>query len=155
MRGGRPKPTALKLVTGNRGKRRLPKHEPKPKRIIPAAPVHLSDRAKVAWGSLSARLDQFGVLTAWDAEALEQLCENYAEILELREDIRENGRFQEVRTKSGDVMERCRPAATLLADAERRFRGMMVEFGLTPSARARVHGNQSDDNSDPAEAYFG
>lgn len=157
MRGRKPKPTSLKLVTGNPGKRRIRKTEPKPKRVIPSPPAHVSDRALLAWGALATRLDRLGLLTELDAFALEQLCENYSEIIELREDIIDNGRFQTVTTKSGDRMERARPAATMLADAERRFRGMMVEFGLTPSARTRVAVTGDDDNAqtDPAEAYFG
>lgn len=156
MKGRKPKPSALKLVAGNPGKRPLPKNEPKPKRVIPSAPAHLTDGAKLAWGALSTRLDRLGLLTELDAYALEQLCENYAEILVLREDIKTCGRFQTVTTQSGDQMERARPAMTQLNDAERRFKGMMCEFGLTPSARTRVatDGN-GNDQTDPAEAYFG
>lgn len=154
MRGRKPKPTALKLVTGNPGRRPLNKKEPKPKRVIPSPPEHMSARAMAAWGALSTRLDRLGLLTELDALALEQLCENYGEILELRADIVANGRFQTVTTQSGDAMERVRPAATLLSDAERRFRAMMAEFGLTPSARSRVTPTTDDDRShDPASAY--
>lgn len=156
MAGRRPKPTALKLVTGNPGRRRLPKNEPKPKRVIPSAPEHLSQRAVLAWGAMATKLDRLGVLTEVDGWALEQLCENYAEILELRADIAKNGRFQTVDTQSGDEMERVRPAQKQLADAERRFRVMMAEFGLTPSSRTRVRGENGDSNeTDPAAAYFG
>lgn len=155
MKGRKPKPTALKLVTGNPGKRASKRREPKPKRCIPSPPAHLADDAKVAWGSLAARLDRLGLLTELDAFALEQLCENYAEILTLRADVAVHGRFQVVATKAGGMMERTRPAASLLADAERRFRGMMSEFGLTPSARTRVSTTDDAPAADPAEAYFG
>lgn len=156
MRGRKPKPTALTLVTGNPGKRARRRREAKPKRVIPSPPDHLSDAARTAWGSLAARLDRLGLLTELDAFALEQLCENYAEILELRADIRKGGRFQVVITKSQDLMERARPAVLRLADAERRFRGMMAEFGLTPSSRSRIDANSIDDkDADPAAQYFG
>jgi P27 family predicted phage terminase small subunit len=156
MKGRKPKPTALKLLTGNPGKRRLPKGEPKPKRVIPAPPEHMTARALTAWGSLATRLDRLGLLTELDALALEQLCENYGEILELRADVADGGRWQVVVTKQGGEMERARPCAMMLADAERRFRGMMCEFGLTPSARSRVTASGDDERDrDPAEAYFG
>jgi P27 family predicted phage terminase small subunit len=155
MKGRKPIPTALKLLRGNPGKRKLPKREPQPKRVIPSPPGHLSARAMLAWGSLSAQLDRSRVLTELDGLALEQLVENYAEILELRADVAANGRFQTVETKSGDKMERMRPAANLLADAERRFRAMMAEFGLTPSSRTRVTATPDDaSTSDPAASYF-
>lgn len=156
MRGAKPKPTALKLVAGNPGRRPLNKREPKPKRVVPAPPEHLSADARTAWGSLAARLDRLGLLTELDVFALELLCENYAEILALRADVAAGGRYQVVITKSQDLMERARPVAMMLADAERRFRGMMSEFGLTPSSRSRIQtANDADDTTDPAEAYFG
>jgi len=155
MAGRKPKPTALKLVTGNPGRRPLNKREPKPKRVIPAPPAHLSERALLAWGSLATRLDRVGVLTELDALALEQLCENYAEILELRADIKINGRFQLRISEIDDRIERVRPAQTQLADAERRFKGMMAEFGMTPSSRSRLTtANDDDAEADPAKKYF-
>lgn len=154
MKGRKPKPTALKLVTGNPGRRKPNRKEAKPRRVIPSPPDHLSKGALAAWGSLATRLDRLGLLTEIDAFALEQLCENYSEILELRKDVADNGRFQTVTTQSGDAMERVRPCATLLADAERRFRAMMAEFGLTPSSRSRVTATPDDGHkADPAAAY--
>ena len=155
MAGRKPKPLALKLLAGNPGKRRLPKNGPTPRRQRLVAPGHLSDTAKTAWVELAERLYRLGVATEMDGIALEQLCENYAEIRELRADILANGRTQSVQTKSGDVMERSRPAWSQLSDAERRFRAMMTEFGLTPSARTRIVATGEDESQDPAEAYFG
>lgn len=156
MKGRKPTPSALKLLTGNPGRRPLPANEPRPRRLIPSPPAHLSERAAVAWGSLSVRLDRLGLLTELDAEALEQLCENYAEILALRADIAENGRTTAVVTTTGDKREAARPVVAMLSDAEKRFRAMMCEFGLTPSARTRVAGAGDDSGkADPAEAYFG
>jgi P27 family predicted phage terminase small subunit len=153
MRGRKPKPTALKLVTGNPGKRKLNAKEPKPARVIPSPPDHLSDAARVAWGSLATRLDRLGLLTELDAFALEQLCENYVEILDLRAAIAKHGRTQSVETQY-DTVVRARPEVGMLSNAERRFRAMMAEFGLTPSARSRVTATPDDaSHSDPAAAY--
>lgn len=154
VRGRKPKPTRLKLVTGNPGKRRINKREAKPKRVIPSPPEHASQGAKVAWGSLSARLDRLGLLTELDAMALEQLAENYAEIVALRADIAMNGRVQVVETEAGADFERPRPQVRMLSDAERRFRAMMTEFGLTPSSRSRIEVETPGADADPAEAYF-
>ena len=70
MPSPRPKPTALKLISGNAGKRKINKAEPKPKREIPSCPAHMSDAGKVAWGRLSVLLDRMGVLTEADSAAL-------------------------------------------------------------------------------------
>src|SRR5262249_22001030 len=42
MRGRRPKPTRLKVITGNPGKRPLNEHEPRPEPQIPPCPSELS-----------------------------------------------------------------------------------------------------------------
>lgn len=153
MRGRKPKPTALKLVTGNPGRRPVNKREAKAKRVIPAAPEHMSAKAREVWGSLSTRLDRLGLLTELDALALELLCENYVEILELRDEIDTHGRTQDVKTEN-DTVVRARPQVGMLSDAERRFRAMMNEFGMTPSARSRVTATPDDARaSDPAAAY--
>lgn len=156
MRGRKPTPSALKLVKGNPGRRPPRKREPKPKRVIPSAPEHITERAKLAWEALSTRLDRYGLLTELDALAFEQLCENYAEILQLRADVVAHGRTMVVTTTTGDTREAARPSVAMLSDAEKRFRMMMSEFGLTPSARTRVNGSDGNDSkADPADAYFG
>ncbi len=155
MKGRKPKPTALKLLAGNPGRRPLPKHEPQPKRVMPSAPEHLSRQAAIAWGSMGVRLDRLGVLTENEPEALEELCECYAEILTLRSDIAEHGRFQTITTTAGDKVDKPRAQYTALCDASRRFQSLMNDFGLTPSSRTRVSTVLDADNADPAAAYFG
>lgn len=150
MRGRKPKPTHLKLVAGNPGKRAINRKEPKPRREIPSPPDHLSDRARVAWGSLSTKLDRLGVLTELDDLALERICELVDEIVALKLDIRRHGRT----VKQGPSKGKLRPEVRVLSDACKRLRLWMVEFGLTPSSRARLDTNNQDPNADPAEAYF-
>jgi P27 family predicted phage terminase small subunit len=156
MAGRRPKPTHLKLIAGNPGKRPLNAAEPKPARVIPSPPEHLSPDARVAWGRFAAILDRSGVLTEADAAALEQVAETYAEIVALRQDIAANGRFQVVETKAGGEMERMRPAYSALMDADRRLKGWLVEFGQTPAARSKVKSNGGEDaeKEDPAARFF-
>lgn len=163
MAGRRPKPTHLKVVSGNPGKRAINKREPKPKRVIPACPAHLSDASKVAWGRLCVLLDRMGVLTEADVLALERLCDCYAEILECRELITRDGRtYSSVSTgkKEGDepqMLVKANPAVAMLADADRRFKGYLVEFGLTPAARTKIEvkGGDGDGEKDPLQEFFG
>ena len=169
MAGRRPKPTALRLVTGNPGKRAVNKTEPKPKRVIPSCPSYLSDSAKVAWGRLCVLLDRMGVLTEADSLAIERLCDCYAEIIECRDLIERDGRtYSSVTTRTtseeGEVttvediksLLKANPAVAMMADADRRFKSYLVEFGLTPAARSKVHATPDDDNKkDPLQEFFG
>ena len=95
-----------------------------------------------------------GVLTDVDEHAFEQCCEAYAELRELRDDIADKGRTQEVETQSGSIVEKARPQVAMYADADRRFRAWCSEFGLTPSARSRLS-VEKPKPTDPAEAFFG
>ncbi|WP_223563937.1 phage terminase small subunit P27 family [Pantoea agglomerans] len=155
MAGRRPKPTPLKLVTGNPGKRAINKKEPKPAREIPSPPSHLTDEGKTAWGRLSVLLDGMGVLTVADAFALERLCDIYAEILVLREDIEAEGRTYKTETQQGDKLTKANPSVAMLADADRRFKSYLVEFGLTPAARSKVNVNGGKKEEDPLNQFFG
>jgi P27 family predicted phage terminase small subunit len=156
MSGRRPKPTTLKLVAGNAGKRKINKKEPKPKRIIPSCPAHLDDEGKIAWGRLTVLLDRMGVLTEADGAALERLCDCYADILECRTLIRRDGRTYKVLTQTGEILIKGNPAVTQLRAADAQFKSYLIEFGLTPAARSKIHATPDDDEKeDPLSEFFG
>ncbi len=156
MRGRKPKPTHLKLVTGNPGKKALNKAEPKVARSRPSAPAHMSDRARETWGYVSALLDRMGVLAEVDAMALEMLCEAYADFLSAAGELEGLGSdFYETTNQSGSTMYRAHPALAKKQDADRRIRGWLAEFGMTPSARSRVKADGEASSEDPAATYFG
>ncbi len=151
----RPKPTALKLVAGNPGKRAVNKREPQPKRALPTCPTHLKTPAKAAWKRLSALLGRMGVLTEADGFALERLCGCYAEILECRALIDAHGSTYTTTSTQGETTLKANPAVSMLGDADRRFRAWLLEFGLTPAARAKVHRIGGDDGApDPLDEFF-
>src|SRR5947207_11816997 len=82
MRGRKPKPTALKLLAGNPGKRRLNHREPKPQRELPTCPSHLLPAAKAEWKRLARELYDLGVLTRLDRGALAGYCQAYGRWVE-------------------------------------------------------------------------
>ncbi len=82
-------------------------------------------------------LDGMGILTVADTLALERLCDIYADILQLRLTIADEGRTYTVQTDGGFLI-KANPAVAMLADADRRFKSYLVEFGLTPAARTKV-----------------
>lgn len=49
QRGRKPKPTAMKVLEGNPGKRQLNSKEPKPVKKAPRCPNWLEDEAKKEW----------------------------------------------------------------------------------------------------------
>lgn len=156
MAGRRPKPTVLKLVEGNPGKRKINKTEPKPRREIPSCPAHLSDAGKVAWGRLSVLLDRMGVLTEADSAALERLCDCYSDILICRESLIADGWTYKTMTAQGDTLIKANPAAGHLRAADAQFKSYLIEFGLTPAARSKVHATpEESEREDPLKEFFG
>ena len=156
MRGRKPSPTQLKLVRGNPGKRPIrAAGEPKPGHTLPEAPVHLSARAKAAWGQIAPILSRMGVLTEADAVALELLCEAYADYSEARDELRAFGsNYYETTTQTGATMRRLYPAVSVMQEADRRIRNWLVEFGQTPSARSRIQITGPPPKDDLARKYF-
>ena len=64
--GRKPKPTAVKELEGNPGKRELNTKEPKPQKKAPQCPKWLDDEAKKEWRRLSKQMEQMGILTEVD-----------------------------------------------------------------------------------------
>ena len=59
-----PKPTHLKVLDGNPGRRPLNPGEPRPQVKVPTCPQHLSPTAKHEWKRLAHQLHVLGILTA-------------------------------------------------------------------------------------------
>lgn len=134
-----PKPTHLKAVAGNPGRRKLKKNEPTPEAGIPRCPANLSTTAKRIWRRIAPELEKMGVLKLSDGLALEMLCDAYAEYRDARDIVEKNEPTYVSLTKNG-LMHRTRPEVAIASDAYRRVKTMMTEFGLTPSSRSRVSG---------------
>jgi P27 family predicted phage terminase small subunit len=111
--GRKPKPTAIHELNGFPGKRKLNRHEPKPRRSIPLPPAHLSEPVREAWKKLAVKVHRMGVLTEADGWALEELSETYVEVVALRQAIARDGRTATVVTTTGDKREITNPLVNL------------------------------------------
>jgi P27 family predicted phage terminase small subunit len=134
MRGRKPKPTFVKLLTGNPGKRALNHDEPKPTPAIPESPLELSPTAKVEWDRLVGELVALKMLTNLDRAALAAYCEAYALWAEAIVAVRKFGSM--VKSPSGYPMQ-----SPYIAMANRQAEIMMriaSEFGFTPASRSRI-----------------
>lgn len=69
MAGRKPKPTAIKKLEGNPGKRKLNRKEPVPAKGMPECPDWLLPEAKAEWERLCEKLSDMGVLTEIDMAA--------------------------------------------------------------------------------------
>ena len=134
MRGRRPKPTRLKLLTGNPGKRPFNMDEPKPDPIVPDCPPELGPVAQREWQRLSGELDKLRILTELDRAALAAYCGAYALWAEATENIQKFGTM--VKSPTGYPIQ-----SPYVSIANRQAEIMMriaSEFGFTPASRSRI-----------------
>ena len=131
--GMKKKPTKLKLVTGNPGRRRIKGNEPAPEKVeTPKAPPWLDSNALGAWDVVAKELDRLGMLTKVDLVALSHFCDWHSTFLWASRDIEMNGMILE--DSSGRRYRN--PATTIKNEASRHVRAYGAEFGFSPSTRA-------------------
>lgn len=80
QRGRKPKPTAVKVLEGNPGKRYLGSSEPKPEKKAPRCPSWLEDEAKKEWKRMAKQLEQLGILTEIDMAAFAGYCQQVPQV---------------------------------------------------------------------------
>jgi hypothetical protein len=109
--GRRPQPTALKVLRGNPGQRRLNDAEPQPKgEVVKPA---MSEAAGVVWDRVAPVALAMGTLTAADVDAFKSFCELQAAL--------------DANTDVDRLMK--------LTASVRPYYGM---FGLEPSGRTKI-----------------
>ena len=143
MRGRRPKPTRLKLLTGNPGKRPLNANEPRPQAIVPECPAELGSVARREWDRLAAELAPLRMLTNLDRAALAAYCGAYGMWAEATEAIQKYGTM--VKSPSGFPQQ-----SPYVAIANRQAEIMMriaSEFGFTPASRGRISTPTTDERT--------
>jgi P27 family predicted phage terminase small subunit len=169
MPGRKPKPKALRIVSGNAGHRPLNAREPTPALGVPPCPKHVSARAKMLWRTLGKQLLAMRVITKADGLALELLVQAYDEYMDARDLIRgvaelkvfqgqlveqKDGLVYESISATGTKMIRAHPAVGIAENAWRRVATMIAEFGMTPSSRTKVSVVGSADGEDPFDAFL-
>lgn len=138
MRGRKPHPTALKALLGFPGKRKPNTDEPQPTVTpSPRAPSWLSKDAKKEWRRLAPILGAIGVLTTTDTDALAGYCEAWATWKDATAKMREFGLVLKHPTAGKPPF--VSPYVKIQHNAMTQMRGLLVEFGMTPSSRARIH----------------
>jgi P27 family predicted phage terminase small subunit len=139
--GRKAKPMHLKLLEGNRshGPKRI---EPEPPAGMPEAPLHLDSYAKEEWDKISTGLHSMGILSLIDQTSLAAYCSAYSRWRTAEEEIQKRvtkggplAGLVDI-TKSGNVIQNC-----LVGISNKAATDMVryaSEFGMTPSARARL-----------------
>lgn len=146
--GRKPKPTHLKVLAGNPGKRPLPANEPKPKPVAPDPPAWLDREARALWKEIGPELERLGLLTAVDGPAFAMLLTHYVLAVKAARRIKKDG----ILSVDEQGVTRKHPASQIVRDHSAAFRQYVAEFGLSPAARARL---SLPDEKDDGDDFFG
>ena len=133
-RGRKPKPTALKKLEGNPGKRPLNELEPMPKITVLRCPQWLLPEARKEWRRLAPVLIDAGILTAADAVTFAGYCQSYARWREAEEELSRTGKV--LVTPEGKYY--ANPYVAISRAALTEIKSFASEFGLTPAARTSI-----------------
>lgn len=135
MTGRKPKPTELKRLEGNPGKRRLNENEPQPA-VGCDAPEWLTPGAAAEWGRVYPELIRLGLLTIVDRAAFAAYC--------LAVDVMERATRAMAPTEENPLPEltekltRATGAEALRREAMKTIKSFATEFGFTPASRSRI-----------------
>lgn len=155
-RGRKPKPTALKALTGNPGKRPLPSG--RATAADPVEPVEpppfLDEYAREEWEHQIDGLLLSGVLTPRDRAVFTAYCMAWSRARKAHEGANQSPGI--VKGANGGLKEN--PYHRVARLEMRECIRWAVELGMTPSARARVEAlnamRSPGDEDDPKERYF-
>lgn len=88
MRGRLPQPTALKILRGNPGHRKIDaSEEPQPEFGLGAPPVHLDPEAKRFWIEQGPALEKMRTLGKVDSGLFAMLCQAHSQNVHLTQEI--------------------------------------------------------------------
>ncbi len=146
MAGRPPKPTQLKIIEGNPGKRPLRRGEPQPQRGIPSRPGWLSPEAKREWNRVAPELDRMGLLAEIDRALLAAYCECWATYVAAVKALRAKKEAPEAdgsaqasltfTTEKGYVGPR--PEIGIAKAMVEKMMQLSARFGFTPSDRSKM-----------------
>jgi len=141
MRGRTPRPANLAKLSGDR--RALKRKTLDLPFAIPCAPMWLTPEAKNEWDEIVPVLARMRVISDADKIAIALLADALARWKYLTEQIKIHGYVHEILGRNGLVERVVRsPHITMHIEYGQIVQKMLIQFGLTPSARARITSNE-------------
>lgn len=151
MRGRKNKPTALKELEGNPGKRTLNKKEPKPAVVIPDCPAHLTGPARTEWKRITAELVKLKIISLVDRAALTAYCMAWGQLVQATNKLKKEGEV--IISEKGGMYQN--PWVAIRNRAMDQVVKIGAEFGMTPSSRSRIHADVPTEEDEMQKFLFG
>lgn len=155
MKGRKPKPTHLRLVQGNPGKRKINRREPRPTGALSAAPDWFQPEQRVVWDYAIQHAPP-GLLTLLDCDVLVIWCvacdmQRRAVLAQAKLDAA-GGLPLLSRTPEGHFVQS--PYLPIINRQGQIMLKAAAELGFTPSSRSRIEIEPAGDAPNKASLYF-
>jgi P27 family predicted phage terminase small subunit len=147
------KPTSLKALEGNPGRRPLPKNEPLVGISAGKPPAWLSADALIYWDQIAAILIGANILSIADETALGILCDQLAIYVKAKGIVEKEGITYSITNKSGDSVILRRPELEIANVARDAAMKIVAQLGMTPTMRSKVQ-KIVEKKGDPLEEFM-
>jgi P27 family predicted phage terminase small subunit len=149
VRGRKPKPTQLKVVSGNPGKRSINENEPQPVSFDLTAPDWFDDLQRDYWNDAVSSAPP-GLLSTMDREVLAVWV--VSAVMHRRAVVAQNaideGKTAPMLTKTPGGMPVQSPYISIINKQSAVMLKAAAEMGFTPSSRSRISlGSRTDDDN--------
>ena len=132
------KPIALKKQEGTFRKDRDGQKLDLPS-ALPSLPDYISEEAQTYYLGIASKLYKMNLINDVDQTGLVLLAEAYDDYRKAKQYIDKHGDVYSVTNQAGEILWKKHPKAQIMAESWSRVRKMLSEFGLTPSARAKLN----------------
>jgi P27 family predicted phage terminase small subunit len=134
----------------------------------PEMPADLPKAAAAEWRRIVPELKLMGVLAKIDRAALAAYCHAFARWFQAEREVHKYGviikepvYWRDKRLKGRDrpyivgYRHKKNPAVTVSETATKIMKAFLVEFGMTPSSRSRIHGGKpGGEEKDPLDDFL-
>lgn len=148
----KPKPTVIRILQGNPGKRKLPENEPQHQReLMPSdAPAWLGPDVRAIWERELARAPR-GLLGVHHAELFASYCQCLYEIARTGAEL---AKWQPVIEAGGKNWRQYQisPMHKAFTHHIENARRLAAEFGLTPTTSQKASTRKTDEKTNPFNA---
>ena len=150
--GRKPRPTNLKLLEGNPGKRALPKHEPQPRPVRPDCPAFLNKAAQDIWTETLPELEYMGTITAADQAIFAGYCRAYELAQRTSRYLDRRG----LKTTAPSGYSQSKPEVAICNKAWESVAKFGAELGIGAASRSRIEVKKKDaETEDPTAKAIG
>lgn len=147
MRGRKPKPNAIKKLSGSRW---YHDQEPEVDQGKPACPSYLTNEAKTVWRYHADNLHNADLLKKTDRDTFAAYCEAVADFRRATEHLQREAVQYIYQNHNGTYVEN--PYVYQKNRAMDKMLKFAAEFGMSPSARSRF--KMEPKETDPLDAFY-